>query len=142
LAEEIVRDNVLLHQEVQVKNFETLKKKCFADYVARFNALKKIVKRMGKPKGEMTRLDSLPLCNNFTLFLRSKEEMELFKFSIFEQSLLAASNFKITVDRLMQEADLLAMIQRKFKMKCKGELHLKNYAMVGKDLERYLNLQA
>ena len=90
----------------------------------------------------MTPLDSFPLCNNFTLFLKSKEEIELVKFSIFEQSLLTASNSKITIDRLMQEGDLLAMIQKKFKLKCKGELHLKNYAMVGKDLERYLKLQA
>ena len=41
----------------------------------------------------------------------------------------------------MHEGDLLATIQKKFKMKCKGELHLKNYAMVGKDLEKYIRLQ-
>ncbi len=41
----------------------------------------------------------------------------------------------------MHDADLLAIIQKKFKLKCKGELHLKNYAMVGKDLDRYLKLQ-
>ena len=125
-----------------MKNFELIKKKCFNDYVARFNSIKKIWKKVTRPKTEMTALDSLPLYNNFTLFLKSKEEIELVKFSIFEQSLLAASNSKITIDRLMQEGDLLAMIQKKFKLKCKGELHLKNYAMVGKDLERYLNLQA
>jgi hypothetical protein len=34
----------------------------------------------------------------------------------------------------MHEGDLLGRIQKKFKLKCKGELHLKNYAVVGKDL--------
>jgi hypothetical protein len=83
LAEEIIRDNILLHQEVQAKNFEIIKKKSFTDYVGRFNAVKKTVKRFIKPKSEASRLDIVPLCNNFTLFLHSKNEMELFKFSIF-----------------------------------------------------------
>lgn len=47
----------------------------------------------------------------------------------------------MTIERLMHDADLLSIIQKKFKLKCKGELHLKNYAMVGKDLEKYLKLQ-
>jgi hypothetical protein len=41
----------------------------------------------------------------------------------------------------MHEGDLLATIQKKFKLKCKGELHLKNYAIVGKELYKYLKLQ-
>jgi hypothetical protein len=126
---------------VQAKNNEIVKKKCFADYIARYNALKKTTKRFAKSKSEINQLDVLPLCNNFTLFLHSKNELELFKFSIFEQSLLSASANKTTIDRLMHEGDLLAAIQKKFKLKCKGELHLKNYAMVGKDFEKYIKMQ-
>lgn len=47
----------------------------------------------------------------------------------------------MTIERLMHDADLLSIIQKKFKLKCKGELHLKNYAMVGKDLDKYLKFQ-
>ena len=54
--------------------------------------------------------------------------------------LLASAN-KINIDRLLTEGDLLGRIQKKFKAKCKGEYHLKNYAMVGKDLEKYIKYQ-
>jgi hypothetical protein len=89
----------------------------------------------------MNQLDGLSICNNFSFFLYSKQQVELFKFSVFEQSLLFASGNRITIEKLMHEGDLLASIQKKFKMKCKGELHLKNYAVVGKDLDKYVKLQ-
>lgn len=135
---EIISENIMLHQQTQVKLNENIKKKCFTDYVNRYNAVKKTIVRFSKPMNETNRLDNIPLANNFSIFLLSKDQHQLFKFSIFEQSLLAASANRITIDKLMQEKDLLGRIQKKFKMKCKGEIHLKNYAIVGKDLQKYL----
>lgn len=83
LAEDIVKENIMLHQEMMVKNHEAVKKKCYNDYVNRYNALRKTVKRFTNPKNEIGQLGSLPLCNNFSLFLHSKQEIELCKFSIF-----------------------------------------------------------
>ena len=45
------------------------------------------------------------------------------------------------VTKLMNNEDLLNRIQKCFKMKCKGELNLKNYALIGKDLEKYSKMQ-
>lgn len=50
LAEEIVKENIMLHQEMMIKSHEAIKKKCYNDYVNRYNALRRVVKRVAKPK--------------------------------------------------------------------------------------------
>ena len=47
---------------------------------------------------------------------------------------------QMTIARLITEHGLLHRVQHKFKKACKGERALRNYALVGKDLDRYLSL--
>lgn len=58
-----------------IKSHEGIKKRCYNDYVNRYNALRRVVKAWAKPKGEVSQLDTLPVCNNFSLFLHSKQEL-------------------------------------------------------------------
>ena len=97
-------------------------------------ALSRVKQVIQQGKISNNHLDNLPYSNNYSLFLLSKREDELFKFSIFEQSLLSASNNRVNTINLMSDNDLLTRIQKKFKLKCKGELNLKNYALIGKEI--------
>ena len=78
----------------------------------------------------------MAICNNFSLFLWSKNEIELCKFTLFEQALYNVSNTKYTVQRLMHELPLLHLIQKKFKKSLRGEFYLKFYSLLPKEVEK------
>lgn len=90
--DEIIRENALIHQELQVRFGENVKKKAYVDYVNRYSGVKKIVSGWKEEKGKM---GQIPICNNFSLFLCARGEYEFSKFSVFEQALLFASNNKV-----------------------------------------------
>jgi hypothetical protein len=81
-------------------------------------------------------LSRIDISNNFSLFLWTKGEQELSKFTLFEQALFSASNHQLTVQKLMHELDLLHLIQKKFKKSLKGEIYLKFYSLLPKEIEK------
>ena len=130
LAGQVVAENRQLQTEVAIRNNQAIRTRTGAEYVGRYNAVKKVGRRCAEMKQAL--INNVGLVNNFSLFLWSREEYELSKFTLFEQALLSASGGKVGVERLLQEADLLPKIQRKFKRCCRGELHLKSYALMPK----------
>jgi hypothetical protein len=85
---------MMIHQEIQLRWYENIKKKAFVDYMNRYSGIKRIVSKW-KEDGGKQKLNQIAICNNFSLFLCSKGEYELSKFSVFEQAILFASNNKV-----------------------------------------------
>jgi hypothetical protein len=86
----------VIHQELQIRFAENVKKKTYVDYVNRYSGVKKIVSGWKEESGKQ-KMGQIPICNNFSLFLCAKGEYEFSKFSAFEQALLFASNNKVPV---------------------------------------------
>lgn len=59
---------------------------------------------------------------------------------MFEQALLTASSNKINIDSLMHQKEILQMIQKKFKKSCHGDLCLKFYSLLPKEVEKLVAL--
>lgn len=80
------------------------------------------------------------MTNNFSLFLWSKNQHDLCKFTLFEQALITASANRYNIQSLMHQTELLHKIQKKFKKSCLGELTLKFYGLLPKEVERLSEL--
>ena len=102
--------------------------------MGRVNAVKKIAGKYQDERDMYKVLRQVEMCNNFSLFLWSKNEVELSKFTIFEQALYSASNYKMTALKLMHELNLLHLVQKKFKKSLRGELYLKFYSLLPKEI--------
>ena len=131
---QVVAENVVIHDRALVKNNQNMRDKIFSEYISRYNSVKKTGKRYEEQQEKFKHLRQVSISTNFSLFLWSKNEVELCKFTIFEQSLYNASGNKYTVQRLMHELPLLHLIQKKFKKNLRGELFLKFYSLLPKEV--------
>lgn len=95
MSEEIIRENMLIHQEIQIKLNDSIRKKTYTDYLARYNGVKKVASKWKEDNAQQKSISQLEIYNNFSLFLYSKGEVELCKFSLFEQSLIFSSGSKV-----------------------------------------------
>jgi hypothetical protein len=95
MSEEIIRENMLIHQEIQMKLNDTIRKKTYTDYLARYNGVKKVATKWREDNVHQKSISQLEIYNNFSSFLYSKGEADLCMFSLFEQSLLFSSNSKV-----------------------------------------------
>jgi hypothetical protein len=74
---------------------DSIRKKTYTDYLARYNGVKKIVNKWKEDSLQLKSMRELEIYNNFSLFLYTKGEIDLCKFSIYEQSLLFSSGSKV-----------------------------------------------
>jgi hypothetical protein len=78
-----VAENLQLQQETIARSNKVIRNKASAEYVGRYNAVKKVGKRYNEERGANRYVGQLDIINNFSLFLWSKEEYEICKFTLF-----------------------------------------------------------
>lgn len=97
-----------MQKESVMRNNSQIVDKTINEYIGRYNAVAKFRKRAkgsngGKVSGNANgKCNDLPIYNNFSVYLNSIEQVELSKFTLFEQALLNAG--KMPVERLFEKS--------------------------------------
>ena len=72
MANKVISENVKLHEKSLLRSNHNIRDKAFNEYIARLNAVKKIAGKYQDDRDMYKVLRQVEMCNNFSLFLWSK----------------------------------------------------------------------